>query len=377
MKSLSGSNRPQRANHAAGRESARANGHSLPFVIAAALWLSTGPGPAAAAELPLAEVVVDTVKREQSFDGVLEAVNQSTVSAEISGRIIALPYDVDDYVPQGDVIVRFHDTEQQARLDSARANLEDARARLHQAEVDYQRMRTLLDKGTVSTATFDRAEAEYKSARARVDAARAQLDQANEELERTVVRAPYSGVVTARHVELGEMASPGTPLMTGLSLEHLRAVVDVPQQFIGALREHQEAQILTPNGDSVRAEALRIFPYANETTHTFRVRAALPQGQHGAFPGMLVKVVFTTGERDVLLVPVEAVVRRGELTAVYVQDTATDGALAFRQIRAGREFGERVEVLAGLESGEKVVLDPVAAGIAYKATIRAPEGTGQ
>ena len=91
MKSLSGFDRPQRANHAAGRERARASGHSLPFVIAAALWLSTGPGPAAAAELPLAEVVVDTVKREQSFDGVLEAVNQSTVSARSAAASSSCP----------------------------------------------------------------------------------------------------------------------------------------------------------------------------------------------------------------------------------------------------------------------------------------------
>jgi len=322
------------------------------------------PVVAAAADLPTATAAMDSVRHEQQFDGVLEAVRQSTVSAETSGRIVELPYDVDDYVPKGEVIVRFRDTEQQARLKQAKAGLEDAKAQLAQASSEYERMKNLLEKHTVSQSAFDRAESAWKSAQARVESAQAELNSANEQLEHTVVRAPYAGVVTARHVEVGEMAQPGTPLMTGLSLEHMRAVVDVPQQFIQALRENGEASVLTPDGESLEATAVRIFPYANESTHTFRVRATLPEGQHGAYPGMLVKVAFTTGTDQVLLVPERAVVRRSELTAVYVLDD--DGRVAFRLIRTGHGYPNGTEVLAGLEAGEKVVLDPVAAGIAYK-----------
>lgn len=329
----------------------------MPILLALAL-------PVGAADLPLAPAQVETVKREQRFDGVLEAVRQSTVSAETSGRIEALPYDVDDYVPKGEVIVRFRNAEQRARLESARAGLEEARAQLKQTESEYRRMKQLLEQNTVSESTFERAESAYESAKARVEAAKAQLAQAEEQFERTVVRAPYAGVVTERHVEVGETAQPGTPLMTGLSLEHLRAVVDIPQQYINPLREHREARVETPDGHSVEADEVDVFPYADEATHTFRVRAELPEGQHGAYPGMLVKVAFTTGTEDMLLVPSEAVVRRSELTAVYVR--ADDGTLEFRQIRAGRERDGRVQVLAGLDPGEEVVLDPVAAGIAYK-----------
>lgn len=319
---------------------------------------------ATAAELPVAEAARETVKRQQQFDGVVEAVRQSTVSAETSGRIEELPFDVDDYVPKGEVIVRFRNAEQQARLESARAGLEEARAQFRQAESEYRRMEQLVEQGTVSESAFERAESAYESAKARVEAARAQLAQAEEGFERTVVRAPYAGVVTARHVEVGEMAQPGTRLMTGLSLEHLRAVVDVPQQYVNTLREHREAWILLPDHEILNAASVDIFPYADETTHTFRVRAELPEGQHGVYPGMLVKVSFTTGMEEVLLIPADALVRRSELTAVYVK--GDDGSLSFRQIRAGRAYGDRIRVLAGVEAGERVVLDPVAAGIAYK-----------
>jgi len=330
--------------------------------VALASWSAAN---AEGESLAVAEAVVDIVENQQRFDGVVEAMHRSTVSAETSGRIVELPYDVDDYVPEGDIIVRFDNESQKAQLASAQAGLEEARARLARARADFERMKRLVEKGTVSRSTFENAEAEYKSAKARVDAAQSELDKAREELDRTLVRAPYGGVVTDRHVELGEMAQPGTPLMTGLSLESLRVVVDVPQQFIGALREHQKATIFTPDGSQVPAATLRVFPYADASTHTFRVRAVLPRGRHGVFPGMLVKVAFMTGQREVLLIPGQALVRRSELTAVYVRDPR-DGSLALRQIRAGRRFNDRIQVLAGLESGEQVALDPVAARIEYK-----------
>lgn len=320
---------------------------------------------AVAAELPTARAVVDTVVEEQLLDGVVEAVNRSTVSAQTSGRVVELPFDVDDYVEEGEVIVRLRDSEQQARMEQARASLEEARARRAQAEAEFERIRELFERDLVSRSEMDRARAEYESARARFEAARAALEEAREQLTHTVVRAPYSGIVVERHVEIGESATVGQPLMTGLSLAHLRVLVQVPQQHIASLREHQAARVLLPDGRSVEAESLRIFPYADERTHTFRVRVSLPEGRYGIYPGMLVKAAFVSGRVERLFVPGEAVVRRSEVTAVYVRDA--DGRLHFRQLRAGTPHRDgRVPVLAGLEAGETVVTDPVAAALALK-----------
>lgn len=336
-------------------------------IVAAALiaHLVAIPASGAAAELPAATAVTETVAAEQVLDGVVEAVNRSTVSAQTSGRVVELPFDVDDYVEQGEVIVRLRDREQQARLERARANLEEAQARLAQAEAEFERIREVYEQGLVSSSEMDRARAEYESARARVEAARAALEEARQQVEHTVVRAPYAGIVVARHVEIGETATVGQPLMTGLSLEHLRVLVQVPQQHITALREHQAARVLLPGGGSLAAQALRIFPYADEGTHTFRVRVTLPEGQHGLYPGMLVKTAFISGSAERLLVPGAAVVHRSEVTAVYVRDA--DGRLHFRQVRTGtpRDDG-RVPILAGLEAGETVITDPVAAALALK-----------
>jgi multidrug efflux pump subunit AcrA (membrane-fusion protein) len=110
----------------------------------------------------------------------------------------------------------------------------------------------------------------------------------------------------------------------------------------------------------VAGESLTFFPIADPDTNTFRVRVNLPDGSATLYPGTFVKVGFVIGETERLLVPVGAVVKRSELTAVYVID---GDRVTLRQIRAGRQFGERVEILAGLQSGEVIATEPIGAGV--------------
>ena len=325
--------------------------------------------PVAAGDLEFVTASSEIVGNEFRLDGRIEAVNRATVSAQTSGRIVELPYDVDDYVPAGAVIVRFRDTEQQARVNQAQAALEEAIARHDQASRELERIAGLREEGVVSQADFDRVKAEAEAAGARLESARAALDTAREQLEYTRVRAPYAGIVTARHVELGELAQPGQPLMSGLSLEKLRVLVDVPQSLIAPVRNEASLQVITPQGERLDAEISSIFPFADEATHSFRLRAELPTLEETTlFPGMLVKTVFVTGKREILLLPGEAIARRGEVTAVYVANENDE--LHFRQVRTGRARGGHVEILSGLSAEERVALDPVAAAAIMKSTAR-------
>ncbi|WP_036188636.1 efflux RND transporter periplasmic adaptor subunit [Marinimicrobium agarilyticum] len=318
-----------------------------------------------APELDTYSVVPTTVAEETRLDGVLEAVHRSTVSSEVSARVMELPFDVDDYVEKGEVIVRFRDAEQQARMATAQATLQEARAQLTEARQAYERGRELFERELIARAELDRLTATFESAQARVSAAEAGVRAAQENLERTVVRAPYSGIVEERHIELGETAGAGQPLLTGLSLEHLRAVVEVPQSLVGPLREHGEARVILPDGTSLAATDVRISPAASEGSHTFRTRVTLPEGDHQVFPGTLVKVAFKRGEQKQLQVPASAVVQRSEVTGLYV--VHPDHRIELRQVRAGEltPEGQRV-ILSGLDAGERVALDPIAAGIALK-----------
>jgi RND family efflux transporter MFP subunit len=322
--------------------------------------------PLLAADLPTIITEWTTVQRERSFDGIVEAQYRSTVSSQVAARVEELPFDVDDYVERGDIIVRFRNQSAAADLKQAEAASQEAKARLEEARSSYNRIEQLFSQQRVSKADMDRTTADLQSAQARVNAAEGALSAAQERFENTVVRAPFSGMVVERHVQLGEMATVGMPLMTGLSLEHLRVAVDVPQSDIGALRNNAEAVVDLPDGEILATHELRIFPYADPSTHTFRVRLQLSEGQHGIYPGMWVKVRFQTGEEEALLTPVSALVQRSELTAVYVLDE--DGLPHLRQVRLGRTLPDgNVMIQAGLDAGERVVTDPDAARLALLA----------
>jgi RND family efflux transporter MFP subunit len=306
--------------------------------------------------------VYDVAPRERVWDGRIEAVNQATVSAQTSGRIAALPYDVNDYVDAGDVLMRFTDTEQKAALSRAEAAFQEASARLAEATQQFDRFSRMIENNSVSKQQFDQARANRDAAQARLNAARSDVETANEQLEYTVVRAPYAGIVSKRHVELGELVSPGQPLISGLSLQSLRVNVDVPQSMFHAVRTIGKAFVYVDD-ERIAADSLTFFPVADPAANTFRVRVYLPDGAATLYPGMFIKVGFVVGESQRLLIPIEAVMRRSELSGVYVIEGED---VVLRQVRLGRKYGDNIEVLAGLSEGETVATDPVAAGIYLK-----------
>ncbi len=339
-------------------------------LLAAAI---AGPFTVSAAELPFETATVERASAplERIYDGTVEAVNQATMSAQTAGRIAEVYYDVDDYVEPGKPIVRFTNTEQQAALRQAEASLAEALARQKQAAEEFSRASALFDAGSSSKREYDQAVASRDAADARAEAARSAVASARQQLEYTLVRAPYPGIVTERHVEVGEAVSVGQPLMSGLSLDSLRVVTNLPQQFAAAVREYDKAYVLTAKG-RVEATELTIFPFADAASKTFTVRVDLPDGQYRLYPGMFVKLAFVIGDAERLLVPTSALLRRSEVTGVYV--VGDDQEVRLRQVRAGNTFGERTEILAGLAEGETIALDPVAAGIYAKSGAVARHG---
>jgi RND family efflux transporter MFP subunit len=339
----------------------------LLMVFLEIVMLLVAVSPAARADEPALATLDATYERTPRVrvcDGTVEAVNQATVSAQTSGRVAAILYDVDDLVPAGAVIMRFTDTEQRAALDAARAASTEAEARLAQADSEYARVKTMFDNGTVAKARYDQANANHDAAQARLDAARAGITKAEEQLAYTVVRAPYAGIVSKRHVAVGELVRPGEPLMSGLSLENVRVNVDVPQSMLDPIRRIGKASVYVGE-HTLPADSLVFFPVADAAANTFRVRVNLPATGVALYPGMFVKVGFVVGDADRMLVPASAIVRRSELTAVYVVGAGADSGagVRLRQVRIGGRFGERVEVLSGLGIGERIAIDPVAAGV--------------
>jgi RND family efflux transporter MFP subunit len=210
----------------------------------------------------------------------------------------------------------------------------------------------------MSPATLDKAKADFDAAAANRAAAGASQSHA------TIV-APMAGIVARRYAEAGDMATPGKPLFTIYQPGSLRVVASIPQYRLKEMRAARAAKVEFPElGKWVDATSVQLLPTADAATHVSQVRVNLPDVPE-ATPGMFARVHFVTGQAEKLTVPAVAVLRRGEVAAVYVQ--AADGRLSLRQLRLGDPVGEgEIEVLAGLAAGDKVVTDPVRAGIQLK-----------
>jgi RND family efflux transporter MFP subunit len=328
------------------------------------LWCA---GQVAGAE-PLATAPVEYRVADDiySADGTVEAVKQTTVAAQISGRVVEIRFDAGDRVNRGEVIVRIDEREVNDALTGSRAQLAQAQATLANAKAVYERTRGLFDQKFVSQAALDKALADYRAAQAQLEGAAATVSQAATVRSFATVTAPYSGVVAARHVELGETVQPGKPLMTGFVPQDLRVVADVPQHRVARIGKDTTAVIEFGNArERVTAGSITVLPAADTRTHTTRVRLGLPRYVPGTYPGMYARVLFILGQARRLAIPAAAVVRRTEVTGAYV--VSEQGEVRFRQIRLGEAIGDdAVEVLAGLRAGDKVALDPVKAAIALK-----------
>ncbi|HEX7217855.1 MAG TPA: efflux RND transporter periplasmic adaptor subunit [Burkholderiales bacterium] len=319
------------------------------------------PGAAQVPQLQTAAVELREVETSYSAEAVVEAVRQSTVSAQIAGRIVDLRFDVGDYVKKGEVIVRIDERAATQAVAASEAQVSEARAALANARVQYERSKQLVAQKFLSPAALDQSEAQYKAAQARLQALLAGATQAATEKSFATIVAPYSGVVAARHVELGEMATPGKALMTGFDPGTLRVSATVPQAQVAAIQAGAKARIELPSvARWIDAASLTIVPAADPRTHTTQVRINLPAEVRGVYPGVYAKAHFVTGRKSALLVPRAAVLRRSELTAVYV----VSDTVQLRQVRLGEAADQSfVEVLAGLKPGERVALDPVKAGL--------------
>ncbi|WP_300452366.1 efflux RND transporter periplasmic adaptor subunit [Accumulibacter sp.] len=317
--------------------------------LAVAFSLAAG---AQVQRLPTMVVELQTVDVTLPANGLVEAVSQATVAAQLAGRVVEVYVDAGQSVRRGDLLMRI-DAREASEVAAA------ASAQYVNAKASYQRTLSLRQQGFVSQAAVDKAKADF-------DAAQATRGQATVGLGHATVRAPISGVVAQRLTELGEMATPGKPLVAIHDPDGMRVTVTVAQYRLAQMRSVKQARIEFPElGKVVEATSVTVLPTADAATHVSLVRVGLPSGIADVVPGLHARVYFVIGRASKLTVPQTAIVRRGEVAAVYVQNE--QGKLSLRQLRLGEPVGSsEIEVLAGLRPGERVALDPVKTAVDLK-----------
>ncbi|HET9206800.1 MAG TPA: efflux RND transporter periplasmic adaptor subunit [Burkholderiaceae bacterium] len=325
---------------------------------------ANGPGASASAPpLPTAPVTTRGSAEIAALDGVVQAVRQTTIGAQVPGAVVALPVKAGDTVKAGQVVLRLDARAAEQTAAFGAAQVQAARAAQDAATKEFERQKQLHQTNFISQAALDHAEAQYKAAQAQAAAQLAAAGAARTQSDFHVVRAPYDGVVADVAVVLGDMAMPGRALLTVYDPRSLRVSVAVPQSVAARLSSGQPFQVELP-GTSTRIAPVKtqLLPTVDPATHTLELRLDLPTGLTGVAPGLFARVWLPVAvQADTrLYVPARAVVRRAELTAVYV--IGSDGRPLLRQVRLGRTDGDAVEVLAGVSAGERVVLDSQAAG---------------
>lgn len=322
-----------------------------PKLLVFLLWVLTAL-PASAQTLPT--IVVQRHPQELTLpvEATVEAVVQVTLASQVSGRVVEMKVDAGQSVKKGELLMRIDAREAGEAAAGTSAQFINAKA-------NYERLKNLRQQGFISQAALDKARADF-------EAAQAAHGQAGISLGYASVMAPISGVVAQRLIEQGEMAAPGRSLLTLYEPTGLRVTASIPQYQLPSMRRVKEARVEFPElGKWVEAKAVTLLPTADATTHVSQVRVGLPPDLKDVMPGMFARVHFVVGRAERMTVPAAAVVRRGEVSAVYVQ--SEQGALSLRQLRLGEKFSNgEIDVLAGLEPGERVVLDPVKAAIALK-----------
>jgi RND family efflux transporter MFP subunit len=324
-------------------------------------------GPSRVADVPVAPAKVKAVGNGFETDGVVQPVKQSSIAAQTSGRVITMPVKAGDKVRAGQVLSTVDDSETMTGVQRSQAQVAQAQAELHNAQTNFDRTRDLLAKGFVSAAAMDTADAQLKSAQAARDQASAAQKQSGLTQGFTRVTAPFDAVVWQTSAEVGDLAFPGKALLTLYAPQLMRVVVQIPVSRSAQLRQDGVIEISVPgkNGELqwIHPSQVTRLPTADAVAQTVEWRLELPAAQAAALlPGQPIRVRFAAGQSQRLVIPNSAVLRRGELTAVYV---VSGKGFALKAIRIGVEHvGQGVEVLAGLIESDQVALDPIRAGLA-------------
>ncbi len=337
------------------------------LVLLAASLLAAGASaaePTNAPAVPTIAVAALAGGGVADFDGVLQPLRQATLTAQVGGNVLALRVKAGDVVKRGQPLVRIDDRDSRAGVARSDAAVTQAEAEARNAEVALNRSRDLKKSGFVSQAAVDNAETQHQAARAALEQARAARTQATVAQGNAEVVAPYDAVVSATHVEAGDLALPGRALVTLYEPGRMRAVVQVPASRAAAVAAARDISVQLPDGRVLKPTARELLPAADPVSQTVEWRLDLPAEANNTRPGQTLRVLASgapvAGAAARPSLPAEAVLRRGELTAVYV---ATPQGFVLRAVRVGPAAAGRVEVLAGLAAGERVAVDPVRAGL--------------
>ncbi|MEW6348358.1 MAG: efflux RND transporter periplasmic adaptor subunit [Thermodesulfobacteriota bacterium] len=337
---------------------------ALVGLVLAMVWMQGGfhskvpGGVTPAGEKGVAAKTVEAktmrVVGQVTVSGSVSSREMARVASRISGNIVDVKADAGNSVKKGQVIVRIDSKEMTERVAQAGAALESAKADLSKARKDFDRFKALFEKESVSQKAFDDAKAGLDIAQGAENRVQAAYEEARTQLSYTEVVSPFDGVVAERFVNVGDLAAPGTPLMSIFMPGQAELVASAGEQYASFLKTDTPVKVEIPSVELKEDTKIReVVPQSHEKTRTITVKAPLT-AKPGLRPGLYGTLSFATEISEVIMIPAAAIKIVGQLETVKVLEGSS---IKIRQVKAGKKSGDSVEVLSGLNAGEKVVLE--------------------
>lgn len=336
----------------------------LPLLVAAALLpLSCSPddprtsqAPALPRTVRVAHADLRLIERTLQVVGTLLPHDEATISAQVAGQIERIHVDIGDRVAAGQVVALIDTTSYEALVRQSAANLARATAGAANAVRSLERIRDLRQEQIASDSELDQAVAEADQASAEVEAARAADAIVRLNLERSRVKAPFSGAIARRIASAGDYVGIGAPIVRLVQADPLRLRLEVPERESVEVRVGQPVRVTVEGAPDVHTGRIaRVAPAIRETDRTLSVEADVPNP--GALrAGLFARAEIVVNESDSgVTVPAAALLGFAGLEKIVV---VLNGKAAERTVTTGRRIGDRVEIVSGLGTGETVVLDP-------------------
>lgn len=302
------------------------------------------------------------IRGSLQLPGSVESNVVSLVASEIAGLVVEYPVREGDRIEQGQVLARLNKRSLELSLRAALAQLKEADARRKLARRNFERAEELFASNVFSRQQLDDTFYESNALQGRVDNLAAEIDRIKYDIERSTISAPFDGVVTAKHTELGQWLGIGDPVVELLSLDELEVVVNVPEQYYRAIRQGGSASISFEAlpGSVVRGKISAVIPRADEQARTFPVKVRIPAQAGRIGVGMLAEVrldgVSSSGgaARTATIVPKDAIVSQGSEKLVYVMDG--DNTVKAVPVTTGAGVGAWIEVDGPVSAGQQVII---------------------
>ena len=338
---------------------------SLFFILAAGLWsCGSESTPPALLQEPIAVATSTPVVENNNgiqFTGQLVSLQTAQVSSRVMGTITSVTVDVGAMVKKGQLLATISSDDIRARVAQTNAGISEAEANLANARKDLDRFTQLYQKQSASAKEMDNITLQYNAAKARVEAATQMRQEANSMLAYTQLRAPFDGVATQRNADVGDLASPGLPILTIEQSGELLVEATVSESDIAHVSKTATAQV--PIKSARRHFSTRSVDMSSSARNNggqYLVKLAVPAAERpGLYAGMYTSIFIpsshakTGTESHAVLIPTTSLIKKDQLTGIYT--ISSRGTALLRWIRTGKELGEYTEVLSGLAANEKFI----------------------